>query len=111
MTASDTRRSLEVGSQLGVYQGDQLLLAGDTVITAVRQACSPVNTRSACAWPPQVLSQGTTASEDAHVTVSQCSRCSCTVLNCDNHGTSPLQVMGVPFMPKGLGTTTCIALI
>ncbi len=44
MAASDTHGSLAVGSQLGVYQGDQIILQGYTHIVATQQArvtCPP----------------------------------------------------------------------
>lgn len=38
VAASDTHGSLAVGSQLGVYQGDQIILQGYTNILATKQA-------------------------------------------------------------------------
>ena len=38
VAATDTRSSISVGGQLGVYQGDELALQGHTNITAVKQA-------------------------------------------------------------------------
>ena len=39
VAATDTRSSIAVGGQLGVYHGDELALQGLTNITATRQAC------------------------------------------------------------------------
>ena len=43
VAATDTRSSIDVGAQLGVYHGDELALQGITTITAAKQAWrSPV---------------------------------------------------------------------
>lgn len=38
VAATDTRSSIAVGGQLGVYHGDELALQGLTAITAAKQA-------------------------------------------------------------------------